>query len=702
MNRLAVRAFVPWAQTVEVLDGKSGVKVGVLDQVHDEGLFEGILKRRRTRFAYLLRIFDGSQTVEVADPYQFQSVLTDDQCHLFSEGTSERAYEWLGAHPKEIDGVEGTIFVVWAPNASRVSVVGDFNRWDGRCHVMRNHPGSGLWEIFLPHVLRGALYKFEICTAEGTLLPLKADPYAFAMHQPADTVSVVWDKGGYHWHDQEWMEQRRQDYLGLPMSIYEVHLASWKRVPDEGNRYLSYHELADQLIPYVKELGFTHIQIMPISEYPFDGSWGYQPIGLFAPTRRFGTPADFKYFVDRCHQADIGLLLDWVPGHFPTDEHGLGRFDGSYLYEHEDPRRGFHPDWNTLVYNYERREVVTYLLSNAHYWCDQYHVDGLRMDAVASMLYLDYSRKDGDWSPNMHGGRENLAAVDLLRLINERIHAAHPGVIMIAEESTAWPGVSHPTYSGGLGFGFKWNLGWMHDTLDYMGRESIHRKYHHSLLTFGLLYAFSENFILPISHDEVVYGKGSLLSKMSGDEKQRFATLRAYLAFMWTQPGKKLLFMGCEFAQLREWNHDDSLDWQLLEEPMHAGVQQLLKDLNHLYRCTPALHQLDCESAGFTWLIPDDSDNSVIAYLRHGGSHPPAIVVSNLTPMERQQYRIGVPKAGFYNEILNTDSEFYGGSNLGNMGGVTSDDCAAHSYEDSISITLPPLTTLIFQMHHHG
>ncbi len=697
VKRLVVRAFIPWASHIEVIDDRLNRKAGELKRVGNSGLFEAVLKHRRNRFPYRLRVSDGNQTTDLTDPYQFSSLLTQEQRLSFSEGTTAEAYTWLGAHQAEIDGIRGTLFVVWAPNALRVSVVGDFNGWDGRCHVMRFHPGEGLWEIFLPEVTHGMIYKYEICAADGTCLPLKADPYAFSMHQPNDTASVVWDIGGYQWQDTGWMARRTdQAHVSLPMSIYEVHLGSWRRVPEDANRYLSFTEIADQLIPYVKELGFTHIQLMPVSEYPFDGSWGYQPIGLFAPSRRFGPPEEFKYLVDRCHQQEIGVLLDWVPGHFPTDEHGLGMFDGTCLYEHADPRLGYHPDWNTLVYNYDRREVANYLLSNAHYWCKEYHVDGLRVDAVASMLYLDYSRKEGDWIPNIHGGRENLGAIRLIKQINEHIHAACPGVVMIAEESTAWPGVSHPTYTGGLGFGFKWNLGWMHDTLDYMGREPIHRKYHHNLLTFGLLYAFSENFILPISHDEVVHGKRSLVSKMSGDEWRRFATLRAYLGFMWTHPGKKLLFMGCEFAQLREWNHDESLDWHLLEKPRHAGVSALVKDLNALYRSRPALHSLDCDPAGFRWIVADDHSNSVVAYLRMGaGSDSPAIVVSNLTPVSRENYRIGVPLPGFYNEALNTDSEFYGGSNVGNLGKVESEPQAIHGFNHSISITLPPLATLV-------
>ncbi len=630
---------------------------------------------------------------------RFQTLLGDDDRYLITEGTHESAYNWLGAHPRQVKGVDGVLFVVWAPAARSVAVVASFNDWDGNRNVMHRHPDNGLWELFVAGAEQGALYKYEIHDANGQLLPLKADPYAFAMQHPPETASMVWSMENYAWQDDAWTQLREQrNALAAPISIYEVHLASWKRVPDEGNRYLTYRELADQLIPYAKNMGFTHLQLMPVSEYPFDGSWGYQPVGLFAPTSRFGTPDEFKYFVDQCHQAELAVLIDWVPGHFPSDEHGLGRFDGTCLYEHEDTRKGFHPDWNTLIYNYGRDEVKTFLLSNALFWIDEYHIDGLRVDAVASMLYLDYSRKEGEWLPNKYGGRENLEAVDLLRSFNERIYAKFPGVTTIAEESTAWPGVSHPTYSGGLGFGYKWNMGWMNDSLEYISQDPIHRQYHHHEITFGLNYAFSENFVLPLSHDEVVHGKGTLLTRMPGDEWQRFANLRAYLGFMWTHPGKKLLFMGGEFGQAREWNHDISLDWHLLDEAGHAGVQRLVKDLNELYSNTPALHELDCDAEGFEWIEAGDYLQSVYAYLRKPRTAgPAAVVLCNFTPQPRFQYRCGVPQLGDYRECFNSDAECYGGSNCGNQGVVSAEEVSAHGRPYSILVTLPPLATVVFQ-----
>ena len=696
---LVVRVLLPGAETVEVIDAASGQSRASLTRVHEAGFFAGAIPRRRKPFPYRLRVSDAGGTREIEDPYRFGQVLGETDLHLLGEGTHLQAHQRLGARPLELEGVAGVAFAVWAPAARRVSVVGDFNCWDGRRHMMRKHPGIGVWEIFVPGIGEGALYKYEIKAGDGQLLPLKSDPYAFATQHPPATASVVWHLGGHDWNDGAWLAQREQSSnRDRPISVYEVHLGSWRRVVEEGNRYLSYHELADQLVPYVKDLGFTHIELMPVSEYPFDGSWGYQPVGLFAPTSRFGSPRDFKHFIQRCHQEGIAVLMDWVPGHFPTDQHGLGYFDGTHLYEHADPRQGFHQDWSTLIYNYGRNEVRNYLLCNALFWMDEYHLDGLRVDAVASMLYLDYSRKAGEWIPNQYGGRENLDAVSLLQRMNELIYAQHPGAATVAEESTAWPAVSRPTYLGGLGFGYKWNMGWMHDTLEYLSREPIHRQHHHHEMTFGLLYAFSENFMLPLSHDEVVHGKGSLLARMPGDAWQKFANLRAYFGFMWTHPGKKLLFMGGEFAQGAEWSHERSLDWHLLEHRWHQGVQRLVRDLNWLYCNTPALHQLDCEPDGFQWLEANDHLSSVYAYARCGREGtPPLVVLCNFTPLVRHQYRVGVPEPAFYAERLNTDAEVYGGSNVGNSGGIQSEPVGAHGRSHSIAVTLPPLATVVLE-----
>lgn len=691
---LVVRVFLPGAISVDVVALNTGKKVASLQCLHEDGLFSGLMGRRRNHFAYRLKVQYADVTVEIEDPYRFASLLNDEDIYLFGEGTQERLYRWMGAHHKTVEGVGGMNFVVWAPSAKRVSLVGDFNHWDGRRHVMRKHPASGIWDIFIPNLGENELYSFEIRAADGELLPLKADPFSFASRSPSETTSSTILNHNYDWQDEIWMSERKQ-YVPYhqPMSVYEVHAASWKRVPEENNRYLTYRELADQLIPYVVDMGFSHIQFMPLSEYPFDGSWGYQPIGLFAPSSRFGSPDDLKYFINSCHQQGIGVLLDWVPGHFPTDQHGLGRFDGTALYEHEDKRLGYHPDWNTLIYNYERHEVVSYLLSNAMYWLDEFHFDGLRVDAVASMLYLDYSRKEGEWLPNNHGGRENLGAIELLKQVNSRVYFNYPGVMMIAEESTDWPGVSKPVSSGGLGFGYKWNMGWMNDTLSYMKRDAIYRQYHHNSMTFGLVYAFSENFILPLSHDEVVHGKGSLINKMPGDEWQQFANLRAYLGFMWTHPGKKLMFMGTEFGQKKEWNHDISLDWHLLHQPKHSGLQLLLKDLNAAYKNISALHYFDNNDCGFEWLDVDNNNYSILAFMRKGEEGmSPSIVVVNLTPTPHYGYSVKVPESGYYKECLNTDSAQYGGSNVGNDGGVQVDKESC-----DLIITLPPLATLIFE-----
>ncbi|MEA2755785.1 MAG: 1,4-alpha-glucan branching enzyme [Aliidongia sp.] len=694
-GKLLCRAFVPWAERLALLDAADGSQLTRLSKVTPEGLFVGPVPRG-DRFPYRLRAWSEDRIVDFEDPYRFGPVLGDIDLHLLGEGRHLRAFERLGAQPMQMAGVEGVAFAVWAPNAASVSVVGAFNEWDGRRHPMRLHPGAGVWDLFVPHVPVGAPYKFHIRGPDGHLLPLKADPVARqAEHRPA-TASVVAPLTDYPWRDRHWQDTRAdRNAREAAISIYEVHLGSWRRHPDGS--VLSYRELAEQLVPYVVSLGFTHIEVLPISEYPFDGSWGYQPIGLFAPTSRFGTPDDFRYFVDACHEAGLALWLDWVPGHFPTDPHGLGCFDGTHLYEHADPRQGFHQDWNTLIFNYGRPEVVNYLTANALSWLENFHIDGLRVDAVASMLYLDYSRKAGEWVPNRLGGRENLEAVDFLRRLNELVFEHAPGATTAAEESTAWPMVSAPTYLGGLGFGFKWNMGWMHDTLRYMSYDPIHRKYHHSDLTFGLIYGFSENFILPLSHDEVVHGKGSLLNKMPGDPWQRFANLRAYLAFMWTHPGKKLLFMGGEFGQVREWNHDAQLDWHLLDETPNTGLLRLVQDLNRLYRAETALHRLDAMPEGFAWVDATDSEQSVVSYLRFDADRRhAALIVCNFTPIPRLGYRVGVPRAGPWRERLNTDAACYGGSDLGNAGGAVTEPVARHGHPQSLLLLLPPLATLVF------
>ena len=692
---LTVRVFAPRASSVEVLDRNTGKSVATLPRLHDAGFFAGAMARRKKRFAYTLRIAEGDRQTETEDPYSFAPILGELDIYLMAEGTHHQLYAKLGAQLQTIDGVDGVSFVVWAPNASRVSVVGDFNHWDGRCHPMRKRYEGGLWELFVPRLEHGALYKYELISASGSRLPLKADPVSFEQELPPATSSKVHGRVDYEWNDRDWMEKRGKAIeLSAPVSIYEVHAGSWRRRSD-GN-WLDYDELADTLIPYVKWLGFTHIELLPITEHPFSGSWGYQPIGLFAPTSRFGAPEGFARFVDRCHQEGIGVILDWVPAHFPSDEHGLGRFDGTALYEHDDPRLGVHKDWNTLVYNFGRREVSNYLLASALFWLAQFHVDALRVDAVSSMLYLDYSREPGEWLPNVYGGNENLDAISFLHQTNTSVSEQFPGAVTIAEESTAWPNVSRPVKDGGLGFGYKWNMGWMHDTLEYMKKEPIHRSHHQNQMTFGLVYAFSENFILALSHDEVVHGKGSLFGKMPGDRWQKFANLRAYYAFMWTHPGKKLLFMGGEFAQEREWNHDASLDWHLTDDPMHAGVMHLVRDLNHLYRDLPALHQRDCSPEGFQWIDASDAAKSVLIYLRKGYDDvKPALVILNFTPMVRENYRVGVPGGGHWNEVLNTDSSLYGGSNVGNFGGVASSEVPWHGQSSSIEVTLPPLGGLV-------
>jgi len=690
-----IRAFVPGADRLSAI-ASDGSVISKFTRRHRDGFFEGRPAKLKARTAYRLRAENAGGTWEFEDPYAFGPVLGQTDDYLLVEGTHRLLYEKLGAHPMVHEGASGTHFAVWAPNARRVSVVGDFNRWDGRCHQMRKRIDSGLWEIFAPGVGEGTVYKYEIIGSGGQLLPLKADPFGFGAEMRPSTASIVARTDSFVWSDAAWMQARQgQDLRRLPISIYEVHLGSWRRHADGG--FLSYDELGDTLIPHAVDLGFTHLELLPISEHPLDASWGYQPIGLFAPTRRFGDPASFARFVDRAHRAGLGVILDWVPAHFPTDQHGLAHFDGGPLYEHSDPRRGFQPDWNTAIYDFGRHEVMNVLLANALYWLDRYHIDGLRIDAVASMLYLDYSRKPGEWLPNEDGGNENRDAVAFLRRLNELVYGVHPGTVTVAEESTAWPGVSQPVYAGGLGFGFKWNMGWMHDTLDYMSLEPVHRKFHHNKLTFGLLYGFSENFVLPLSHDEVVHGKRSIADRMPGDEWQRFANLRAYYAFMWAHPGKKLLFMGQENGQIREWNFDQGLEWYLLDYPIHRGVRDVIRDLNRLYRALPALHARDCEPEGFAWIVVDDADQSVFAWLRRGGPDDPTVAVAcNFTPVPRPGYRIGLPHAGRWREVLNTDAREYGGSGAGNMGGIVAENRPAGGYPASAAMTLPPLATVYF------
>jgi 1,4-alpha-glucan branching enzyme len=677
-----VRVFLPGASEVSVIP-EIGREVPVT-RLHAAGLFGGPVPGGNSR--YRLRADYDGKIVEMEDAYRFARVLSELDLYLLGEGTDMRLYDKLGAHPLVLDGVAGVHFAVFAPNARRVSVVGDFNFWDGRRHAMGVR-GQGVWEIFVPGAGVGDKYKFELVGPDGNLLPLKSDPLALAAELRPQTASVVTDPAAIV---RPQAAPPGINARNAPISIYEVHLGSWRRRAEEGHRWLTYRELAAELPAYVRDLGFTHIEFMPVSEYPFDGSWGYQPIGLFAPTSRFGSPADFAALVDACHRAGLAVILDWVPAHFPDDPHGLRLFDGTPLYEHADPKEGLHPDWNTLVYNFGRREIANFLIASGLFWLERYGIDGLRADAVASMLYRDYSRREGEWVPNEFGGRENLEAVAFLRRFNIESFSRFPDATTAAEESTAWPMVSRPADWGGLGFGYKWNMGWMHDTLEYIAKDPIHRKYHHDRMTFGLLYAFSENFILPLSHDEVVHGKGSLLARMPGDDWQRFANLRAYYGFMFGHPGKKLLFMGSEFAQQQEWRHDHSLDWHLLGDRRHAGIQSLIRDLNRLYRSVPALHERDCESAGFEWLVGGDAEHSVFAWLRKGDDESKlCLVVVNFTPEVRRDYRIRVPLPGIWREVLNTDAAIYGGTNAGNGGEVqTRDD------SNELSLVVPPLAAL--------
>lgn len=696
-DKVIIRAYLPYCSKVWIiLEGKRYR----MEEVHN-GLFEIAVDKPKERHYRLISLNSDGSTEEFIDPYSFRKpILGDLDLHLINEGTHHRIYEKLGAHVMEVDGIRGTHFAVWAPNAERVSVIGDFNRWDPRRHMMRVLGDSGVWEIFIPGVKEGAMYKFEIRSRyHEHIIRIKSDPFAFYSELRPKTASIVVDINSYKWNDSEWMEKRRtSNPQESPISIYEVHIGSWMRVPEENNRFLNYRELAYHLIPYVKEMGFTHVELMPVTEHPHDGSWGYQTTGYFSPTSRYGRPEDFMYFVDQCHQNGIGVILDWVPSHFASDDHGLRFFDGTSLYEHEDPRKGYHPDWSSLVFNYGRNEVRNFLIGSALFWLDKYHIDGLRVDAVASMLYLDYSRKEGEWVPNIYGGRENLEAIDFLKYLNETVHRYFPGVLTIAEESTAWPMVSRPVYLGGLGFSMKWNMGWMHDTLQYFSKDPIYRKYHHENLTFSLLYAFSENFILPLSHDEVVHGKGSLLGRMPGENWQKFANLRVLFVYLFGHPGKKLLFMGNEFGQWREWDYNSSIDWHLLQYEPHRALQLLVRDLNRLLRTEPSLYERDFEYTGFEWIDFHDAQNSVISFIRKAKNPNDFLLfVFNMTPVARFNYRIGVPLPGYYREILNSDSSIYWGTDLGNRGGVYSEDIPWHGRPYSLNLVLPPLSGLILR-----
>jgi 1,4-alpha-glucan branching enzyme len=687
-----VRTFQPGANSVDLL--LYGDSAGsAMQRVHPAGIFEAQFPPRKRRYSLRVTRADGSSQ-KIEDAYRFPAMLGDLDLYLMGQGSHRDIFRKMGAHPTSLLGVKGTFFAVWAPNASRISVIGEFNGWDGRYHVMRLHPGNGIWEIFIPGVKSGARYKFEMLDKQGELLPFKSDPMGQFHEAPPGNASVVY-KSRYHWRDAEWMAVKSPvPKMDEAITIYEVHLGSWQR--GDNNSYLTYRELAGNLVPYVKAMNFTHVELLPVTEHPFDGSWGYQPIGMYAPTQRFGSPDDFRFLVDRFHQAGIGVIMDWVPAHFPRDEHGLRRFDGTALYEHEDPRKGEHGDWGTLIFNYGRREVINYLVGSALYWIYDFHIDALRVDAVASMLYLDYSRKKGEWLPNEYGGNEHLEAVEFVRSLNQIIHSY--SATSYAEESTAWPGVSRPTDTGGLGFTYKWNMGWMNDTLSYMSEDPVHRKYHHDKMTFGLVYAFNENFVLPLSHDEVVHGKRSLLGRMPGDDWQRFANLRAYYGFMYGHPGKKLLFMGAEIAQEREWDHDRSLDWHLLEQPRYKGIQTLVTDLNRIYRDTAALHEQDFSAEGFEWIDWQDADSSVLCWLRRARDGCFVVCVSNFTPLVRSGYRIGMPQAGNYFELLNTDSKKYDGSGVGIHGEIHTENVPAHGRPQSLQIDLPPLATLMLQI----
>jgi 1,4-alpha-glucan branching enzyme len=697
-DTVVVRAIRPDAERIDLRLVDTD-RLEPMTRLTPDGLFEATFGATAVPDYRLHITLRGGHTFEVDDAYRYGRVLTEFDLYLLGEGTHYRAFEKLGAHRRQVGSTTGVHFAVWAPNAQRVSVVGDFNQWDGRSHPMRHFALAGIWELFVPDLADGEKYKFEIRTSAGHLLT-KADPFGYAFEHPPHTASIVHDISGYVWQDQAWMADRpaQGEWLKQPMSVYEVHLGSWARVPDEGDRPLTYRELADRLVPYVKDMGFTHIELLPVMEHPFTGSWGYQVIGFYAPTSRYGPPEDFKLFVDRCHQTGIGVILDWVPGHFPKDAHGLARFDGTALYEHADPRQSEQPDWGTLVFNYGRHEVRNFLLSNALFWLEEYHIDGLRVDAVASMLYLDYSRREGEWIPNRYGGRENLEAIDFLRQLNTLTHAGHGGTITVAEESTSFAGVSRPAHLGGLGFTYKWNMGWMHDVLEYAHTDPVHRRWSHNLLTFSILYNHSENFVLPFSHDEVVHGKGAMLDKMAGDAWQKRATLRTLYGFMFGHPGKKLLFMGSEFGQWREWHHDRSLDWHLLGDPDHDAIRRYVQTLNYFLRTEPALYESDYEGAGFRWLDCNDNENSVVSLMRAARDPRDFVVMAfNFTPVPRHQYLVGVPAAGYYAELLNSDAALFGGTDVGNNGGVSSEPAPAHGFPYSLRLTLPPLGCLLLK-----
>ncbi|NCC51462.1 MAG: 1,4-alpha-glucan branching protein GlgB [Spartobacteria bacterium] len=687
---VVVRTFQPRAHTVELIDEKKG-RAFPMDRIHDGGFYEVFIPGEKC-FPYRLKMRAEESEWELKDPYSFPLQITDFDLYLFGEGSNYRTYLKMGAHPMTLDGTRGVFFAVWAPNAKRVSVVGAFNQWDGRRYPMQKRGGSGLWELFIPAMQPGDLYKFEVLSQNGYMMD-KTDPYGFAAEVRPNTASVVWNNHGYTWNDKAWMDARPKiNWLEKPINVYELHAGSWRRNPDEGNRWLTYRELAAELIPYVKDLGFTHIELLPITEHPFDGSWGYQTIGYFAPTARFGSPDDLKFFIDQCHQQGLSVILDWVPAHFPKDGHGLNYFDGTHLYEHADPRQGEHKDWGTLIFNYGRNEVCDFLLSSAMFWADIYHIDGLRVDAVASMLYLDYSREHGQWIPNKYGGNENLEAIEFIKKFNEIIHQEYPGFLTYAEESTSWPMVSRPVYLGGLGFDLKWNMGWMHDILTYMEKEAVHRKFHHHELTFSLHYAWTENFILPFSHDEVVYGKGSMIEKMPGDLWQKFANLRLLYAYMYAHPGKKLLFMGCEFGQWSEWNYQDSLQWHLLDEPRHQSMQSCLKTLNRYVIERPEMHEIDFTPEGFEWIDLHDIQQSIVSFIRRGKNRNDYTVCAfNFTPVPRENYRVGVPGPGMYREVLNTDDAIYGGSNITNPIAMWADHEPWGSQKYSVKLTMPPL-----------